>query len=219
VKAISAGKLRSVLIGQPDDLQAICYLLNSQEPQELCSELRKLVTAWQKSGPNLNKLLGSDSALNTSVKHGRTLLVPTNTGKGHLLWLPNPPESTPSSWKDQALAHFMDLIVNPQWHRLGGPCERCGKYYVKKTARQKAYCSRTCGSANTAMASTRRKREKERADKMRHAQAAADKWATVGPRQPWKLWVSMKTKISIKWLTRAANRGELRPPLQSNKAI
>ncbi len=177
------------------------------------------MTAWQKSGPNLNKLLGSDSALNTSVKHGRTLLVPTNTGKGYLLWLPNPPVSNPFSWKDQALAHFMDLIINPQWHRLGGPCERCGKYYVKKTARQKAYCSRRCGSANTAMASTRRKREKERADKMRHAQAATDKWARVGSRQPWKLWVSMKTKITIKWLTRAANRGELRHPLESKKAI
>jgi hypothetical protein len=211
-RAISAGKLRSVLIGQPDDLRSICYLLNSQEPQELCRELRRLVTAWQKSGPNLAEMLGVDRALEARVKHGRTLLVPTRTGKGHLLWLPSPAGFDASSWKDQALAHFMDLIVNPQWHKLGGPCARCGKYYVKKTARQKAYCSRRCGSMNTAMASTKRKREEERSDKMRRAQAAADKWAPTGTRQPWKRWVSMQTEITVKWLTRAVNRGDLRSP-------
>lgn len=210
--AISAGKLRSVLIGQPEDLQSICYLLNSQEPQELCSELRSLVKAWQKSGPNLVKLLKGDGVLADRVQHGRTLLCPTRTGKGHLLWLPAPRDFNPLSWKHQALAHFMDLIVNPQWHKLGGPCERCGKYYVKKTARQKAYCSRRCGSVNTAMASTRRKREEQRADKMRRAQAAADNWAKVRTRQPWKRWVSMQTKITVKWLTRAVNRGDLRAP-------
>jgi hypothetical protein len=210
--AIGAGKLRSVLIGQPEDLQSICYLLNSQEPQELCSELRSLVKVWHKSGPNLAKMLKDDGVLDARVKHGRTILVPTRTGKGHLLWLPAPRDVNPLSWKDQALSHFMDLIVNPQWHKLGGPCERCGKYYVKKTARQKVYCSRRCGSANTAMASTRRKREEQRADKMRRAQAAADNWAKVRTRQPWKWWVSVQTKITVKWLTRAVNRGDLRVP-------
>lgn len=217
-ESFAAGKLKSVLIGQPEDLEGICFLLNSKEPQELCSELRRLVDAWQRSGPNLAKMLNDDGVLETRVKHGRTLLAPTRTGKGHLLWLPNPPGFNVGSWKDHALTHFMDLIVNPQWHKLGGPCQRCGRYYAKKTARQKKYCSRRCGSENTAVATTRRRREDEHAHKLHRAQLATDRWPTICTRLPWKQWVSAQTNITVKWLTRAVNRGELRELAKDRKS-
>jgi len=211
-EAFADGKLKSILIGEPEDVEDVCFLLNSEEPRELCSELQKLVNAWQKSGPNLAKMLRDDGALESRVKHGRTLLAPTRTGKGHLLWLPNPPNFDPSSWKDIALTHFMDLIVNPQWHKLGGPCERCGKYYVKKTARQKKYCSRGCGSKRTATDATRQRREVEHAEKLSRAQEATDRWPRVRTRFSWKEWVSAQTSITVKWLTRAVNSGNLRAP-------
>lgn len=214
MESLSDGKVKSVLIGQPEDLGGICELLNRQEPSELCTELRRLVKAWQMSGPNLAEMFKDDTILAARTKHGRTLLVPTRTGKAHLHWRPNPPDFNPRSWKDHALTHFMDLIVNPRWHMLGGPCARCGKYYVKKTARQKAYCSRRCGSVATAAATTRKRREEAHAEKVREAQAAVDELTKIRTRLPWKHWVSARTKVTVKWLTRAVNRGELRMPVK-----
>ncbi len=176
-------------------------------------KVRKLVEAWQKSRSNLDKMLKNDKVLAARVRHGRTLLALTNTGKGHLLRLPTPRKFNARSWKHHALAHFMDLIVNPEWHKLGGPCQRCGKYYVKKTSRQKTYCTRRRGSTMTAMATTRKRREAERVHKLRLAQEGANHWATVRTRHPWKEWVSARTKITVKWLTRAVNRGDLRAPV------
>lgn len=208
----AAGKVKSVLVAQPDDLESTCYLLNIAEPAELRVELRKLVKTWQESGPNLAKMLGADKALARRTDHGVTRLLPTHTGKGHLMWRPTPPEFNPLSWKDHALAHFLDLVVNPNWHKLGGPCARCGNYYVKKTARQKTYCSRKCGSAVTANFAIQKARKKEHVEKLRRAQLAADAWQHTRSRLPWKQWVSNKTKLTGKWLTRATNSGQLREP-------
>ena len=212
--SFTAGKLKSVLIGQPDDLGSICDLLNGKKPQELCSELRKLVDAWQRSGPNLDKMLRDDTVLADRVRHGRTLLAPTHAGKGHLLWLPTPHGLDPNSWEGVALAHFMDLVVNPSWHKLGGPCQRCEKYYIKKTSRQKTYCSRRCGAMRTAIENTRRRRQEERVCKLRQAKESATRWATIRTPHPWKEWVSLQTKITVKWLTRAVNRGDLKAPVK-----
>jgi hypothetical protein len=208
------GRVKSALIGQPDNLEGICYVLNVERPSELRSELRRLVEAWQKSGPNLAQLLHKDEELRGRTRHGRTLLVPTTVGKGHLIWLPSPPPVNALSWKDGALCHFMDLIVNPDWHKLGGPCCRCGKYYIKKTTRQKVYCSRQCGSRNTALATTRMRRREVQERKLQIAQSAVDEWRSLERRQPWKKWVSARTKSSVKWLTRAVNSGHLQVPSQ-----
>jgi hypothetical protein len=208
----ATNKLQSTLIGQPDDLKGICYVLNAVEPAELYSELRRLVKAWRDSGPNLAKLLDADKALADRTRHGRTLLVPTTSGNGHLLWLPARPGFDPLGWKDHALAHFLDLVVNPQWHRLGGPCARCARYYIKKTKRQKAYCSRRCGSALTATEAVRKTRKAAHEDKLQRAQAALNSWATTRTRLPWKSWASCKTKITPKWLTRAVNKRQLTIP-------
>lgn len=216
LELLAAGKLRPVLVGGPEDedLEGVCALLNGEGPRELCSELRELVELWQKSGPNLAKMLKDNKVLAACVKHGRTLLVPTNTGKGHLCWLPTPGQFKVGPSKDQALAHFMDLIVNPHWNKLGGPCQRCGKYYRKKTSRQKTYCSRRCGSMSTAITTTRKRREEERALKLRRAEEAVNRWATIRTRRPWKEWVSANnTTITVKWLTRAVNRGDLTAPI------
>ncbi len=98
-ESFSASKLRSVLIAQPEKLESTCHVLNIVEPSELRIELRKLVKAWQESGPNLTKMLDADKALAHRAERGVTRLVPTNSGKGHLLWLPTAPGFNPLSWK------------------------------------------------------------------------------------------------------------------------
>ena len=95
-----------------------------------------------------------------------------------------------------------------------GHVTACGIFYVKKTSRQKVYCSRRCGATRTAAAVTRKRREKERAQNLRRAQEAASHWATDRTRVPWKQWVSNKTEITVKWLTRAVNRGDLGVPVK-----
>jgi hypothetical protein len=179
---------------------------------EMHLELKRLVTVWVQSGPNLRKMFDEDPELKRRTMHGRTLLIPTRTGRGHLSWLPDPPGLDPYSQKDQALMHFMDLIANPEWELLGGPCARCGKYYLKKTKRQKAYCSRTCGAAATAIPATKKRRELEHAAKISRAQRSIAKWSESKRSMKWKEWVSNKTKYTVKWLTRAANNGQLKPP-------
>jgi len=212
LKSFSAGKLESALIGRPHNLESICYVLNDAAPRELSSELRTLVKRWQESGPNLVKLLDSDKTLADRTRHGRTLLVPTASGRGHLLWLSTSPDFNPRSWKDHALAHFLDLVVNPQWHKLGGPCARCSQYYIKKTKRQKTYCSRKCGSALTAATTVQKARKAEHEHKLRRAQIALDSWASKHTRLSWKQSVSNKTRLTTKGLTRALNKGELQVP-------
>lgn len=218
---LAAGKLKSVLLGLDDDteLETICSILNSRTPAELRSQLRRLVEAWHRSGPNLERMLKENQTLFHRIRVGRTFLLPTNTGKGHLFWLPSPRDVEVTSWEHQALAHFMALVVNPQWHKLGGPCYRCRKYYVKKTLRQKAYCSRRCGSISTALATMRRKRAKEHWDKLERAQKALERWTSVRTEGSWKEWVAVETDITVRWLTRAVNAGGLKaPPMRAVKA-
>jgi hypothetical protein len=236
--------LKSVAIGLADDLDSVCYLLNFRHQQQSSSlslselrpeirravtvahqaapivesqirpELRRLVTAWQESGPNLAKMLEADNVLENRIKHWRALMVPTNSGNAQLLWMPNPSDFNPASPKDMALAHFMDLLINPLWYKLGGPCRRCDKYYVKKTHRQKVYCSRRCGSVTTALETNRKRRSKDHEEKLHRARTAAQEWSAIDTRLPWKQWVSRKASISIKWITRAENKREIGEPIK-----
>jgi hypothetical protein len=49
-------------------------------------------------------------------------------------------------------------------------------------------------------------------EKLNRAQSAAHKWTTAKTPGNWKEWVSAQTDISVRWLSRAVNRGELREP-------
>jgi hypothetical protein len=112
------------------------------------------------------------------------------------------------SLEEIAVLMFVELVLNPQWDKLGGPCAQCGRFYIKKTVRQNAYCSRSCGTRATARKATLRKRAEEHSDKLRQAAAAAQTWVASRATVDWKQWVSAKEKdITQKWLTRAINKG------------
>ena len=174
--------------------------------------LRRLVEAWQASGPNLAKLFAQNPELELRTKHGATLFYPTKAGRGHLDWAPSPVGVSRHSPEREALEDFMTLIANPRWELLGGPCARCGDYFVKHTKRQKVYCSRTCSSTATAIPAIKRKRQEEQARKIRSAQQCIAEWGKTKRRLGWKQWVSNETGFTIRWLSRAVNSGALRPP-------
>jgi hypothetical protein len=104
------------------------------------------------------------------------------------------------------------LVTNPSWRLLAGPCKGCDLYFIKKTTRKRVYCSKTCSSHATALASVRKKRDQVRLEKIAQAQAAIDLWAKARRDSDWKYWVSSETGYSVRWLTRVRNEERLRLP-------
>jgi hypothetical protein len=205
---------KPVLVGEPSgrDLQRICEVLNSTKRKE-SAELRRLVEIWFESGPNLQQMLYSDYVLWGAVQDSwASLYLPTKTGRAHIALFPEGPGEEKESGKDGARRLFAALTLNPEWNLLAGPCARCGAYYIKKTRRQKVYCSQRCGSANTALPAVRKKRAGEHARKLHSAQEALLHWKPTSNERGWKEWISKRTGLSINWLTRAVNKGELFPP-------
>jgi hypothetical protein len=183
--------------------------------REMRRELRRLVRNWQASGPNLKKMFEKDPELEKRCMHGRTLLVPTRTGRGYLSWLPNPLNYQPFSQRDTALTHFMSLIVDPEWELLGGPCPRCDNYFLKKAHRKQISCSRKCGAATTAVETRRKKLRELYEEKLRTAEEAIAAWKGSRTRQDWKIWVANETGLSLNWLTHAVNQEKLLPGVRN----
>lgn len=200
--------LRSVLVGEPSrrDLERICEVLNSKTKEETV-ELRRLVGIWFASGPNLQKMLHADFALWGAVQESWvSKYLPTKSGRANILLFPPEPKDSP---EDEARSLFAALTLNPDCNLLAGPCARCGAYYLKKTRRQKVYCSQRCGSAATALPVVRKRRAAEHARKITLVQAVLSRWRPTSDEQTWKERVSKRTGLSVKWLSRAANRGEI----------
>lgn len=207
VHALNGAKPRISRAGSSDKPRTVqLRLLKSQK------DLRRLVNEWMASGPDLIELFKRNRELEFLVGYGRTQFYPMHDGRGHLDWMPEIPSTAESSYSKQALQDFMILITNPLWELLGGPCVRCGEYYLRKVKRQKIYCSRNCASEATAVAATRRQRQQEHTDKIRRAQSAVNKWTKVNSRLGWKDWVSNETGYTVRWITRAANKKDLMTP-------
>jgi hypothetical protein len=175
--------------------------------------LRRLVQTWMNSGPNLIEMFKREPELELLVRYGKTRFYPTHGGRGHLDWIPEIANTAQSSYTKQAIQDFMFLIANPLWELLGGPCARCGDYYLKKAKRRTIYCSRNCSSEMTAIAAVKKRRQQEHADKVGRAQEAIEEWTKRKRRLGWKAWVSNLTGYTVRWITRAVSKGHLKPPL------
>jgi hypothetical protein len=128
------------------------------------------------------------------------------------VWLPNSDlKPTPEA---EAIMLFHLLTVNPLCEKLAGPCPRCDRYFIKKRASQKVYCSRRCGNAATAAVRTSERLADERNQKLARASAAMKRWKPTTTRRDWKVWVASKTGIDQRFLTRAITKGDLVPPKQ-----
>ncbi len=172
-------------------------------------ELRRLVFEWQASGPNLRSFFAQNPALKDWSMQGRMTLWPSDSGRGHLGWSS---DTETRSQKEEALNQFMELISNPRWVLLGGPCRECGIFYIKNTKRQKAYCSRACGSKSTAKTTQRAKRKLESTRKIAIAQKEIDR---IGAGGDWKQVVASRTGYELRWITRSVNNKSLRVPKSS----
>ena len=216
------------VIATPDamaDLQNLVSELNRAEENGLAPlalELRKIVSAWMDSGPNLVEFHFANLPLwHEAMKAFRPSLVPTKSGCARILFTANagPPGALTSLGKAgvrfYALCLFNSLIVNPLWQKLAGPCPRCNRYYIKKRKSQKVYCSRRCGNTSTAIARTGKQRQDARKDDLKSARKAIRKLKPT--REGWKEVVSKETGLTVKWLTRAEHYFGLKPPRKEGR--
>jgi len=201
-----------------DRLQGFCDELNARKDWADGQELAALLREWM-AAPSLKAVLTTQewgwvwSALSDGAQ--RPVFVASNKGKrGMYLVAPPGPNVMISGGGGFAFTVWMfgALVTNPLCEKLGGPCARCGNYYIKKRASQKVYCSRRCGNAATAVARTAERDAAERKDKLLRAKAAIREWRSAKPQQDWKPWVAGRTGIDLRFLTRAVNKGGLVPP-------
>ena len=174
--------------------------------------LRTLIERWKESGPNLEQLFARYPDLEEECSRGTTELLISPTGRAWLDWKPDPQRLAPDSWEYAATCHFVQFIVNPHCEKLGGPCVRCHKYFVKRRTTQDKYCSRKCATYSTAVSATRNRRKELHEAKIEAAQAQIARFPKSGSRHNWKRWIARKGDISVSWLTRAVNSGWIAPP-------
>jgi hypothetical protein len=215
VDALNANELASLLTSEgPGSTAHGDY---DQKLRETPTILRKIVHAWWKSGPNLQKfrLANRKVSEDADLFWSRTPIQLFWGDSGNAEFFHTVLDEPGSTPYEEAIRFFLLLITNPYAHKLAGPCARCGNYYLKKRASQKIYCSRRCGNATTATVRTREQRIQNHADKLGRSGAAIQKWMRTQTKLDWKLWVCRREPdITPKFLTRAVNRGELKPPVR-----
>jgi uncharacterized protein (DUF1778 family) len=214
------------------DLDHIVETLN-QKPRggtsPYAEALIRLMERLKGCGGNLKKMMDGDPELAEAVAEVCvTRWMPSTTRRAYLVLQPSwkhilKRELTPKQVDRMRPERYAALLfhvgtLNPEWDKLAGPCARCKRYYLKKRASQKVYCSRRCGNATTAVARTRERLAKEHTDKLRRAAEAAGKSITARTHDDWKVFVfERESDITPKFLTRAVNKGELKPPTKGKK--
>lgn len=200
-------------------LQGFCDVLNARKDWADGKELAALLKEWM-AAPSLEAVLKNQlwgwvwCALNDNAKAHPPVFMPSKKGKNGIYSIPSGDDDTiyGGGGFGFTVRMFGFLVTNPLCEKLGGPCARCGNFYVKKRASQKVYCSRRCGNAATAVERTRERIASERKDKLARSKAAIREWRSAKPQQDWKHWVSKKTGIDPRFLTRAVKNGDLVPP-------
>lgn len=207
IEAINRTRIITREVKSPADYREVRL-----RPSDMQIELSRLVAEWMKSGPNLRKMFRKHPKLAQQARKGSTIFYTLPYGRGYLEWAPITNETGALSPQDQAFEYFMTLITNPQWEMLGGPCRRCKDFFLKKTKRRRVYCTRKCGSGITAVQAVDRYRQREHAKRIERAQDAIEQWSKAKRRLGWKDWVSNRTDLTKKWITRAVNKGDLQHP-------
>ena len=191
-------------------------VLNGSVPDHQ-DKLRWLVTEWESAARNLMKMFTKHFEVGQRV---RSALAPyvdiTADGDARMLLL-LPYQvigASPNQDPDVAYEIFAMLVLDARRQYLGGPCDRCGRYYIKKRLDQKRYCGRRCAHLASAVRSTSKRLEREHKDKLDRAKSAVVQWRKTVTRLDWKRWVSRKEPdITPKFLTRAVRKGELNEPM------
>lgn len=216
----------TIIYDETGTMELILGALND-ENEVRRSEMRRLVQAWENSGRDVRKLLKTNGELGPYLygKQGptwRAVAIPSGSGL-EISIMPEGPNDKPLTARelviDEARLVFLRLLTHPAREKLSSnPCARCDRYYQKRTARNKVYCSRKCSKDGTAAFATKKRLEEEHAAKISRAKAAIQGWITAHTKLDWKEFVARKQPdITPKFLTRAVNKGEITAPPRKGK--
>jgi len=179
----------------PDEIEMLVAFLNNGKyrvarlEEDVLKELRALVDEWLNAKASWHRFLESRLKARKPV--------PFFEGTFRISAQAQTPFMIPSASKDatEAQGIFLRFILNPDHKQLAGPCLRkaCGRYFLRKTAHPKVYCSSRCASLNSAIDSMKRKREKIQEGLIGEAQKAVAQWS-LSPlkRISWEDWVAGK---------------------------
>lgn len=176
------------------------------------NQLRHLMKLWLSVDGNWQRFTAKASKARIPFPSEGKFYIPSTTR--HPILIPSP-----RSGFVHAQEVFLQFVLHSQSEMLRGPCARCGKYFLKKTKHQKAYCSRDCLAFATAIRATKRKRQEQHARLLMWAAEATARWQRQKRRQRWKPWTVAYLKrkqkglvITEKSITRWINNGELMDP-------
>jgi hypothetical protein len=126
--------------------------------------------------------------------------IPRQTGEG----IPAP------KWLPRFIR--MELELRDTLKRLPGysrlcVCRKCEKFFIRKTARHRDYCSRKCAGNASAQTTMERKRAVERAIALKRVRAAL---RSCPPGCDPSEWAATKARVTKNWITYAVARGEVK---------
>lgn len=177
-------------------------------------ELHRLVRMWFQSGRDIKKLLDLNSALKNQVMNIRMGIVPM-TDREPKLALLDVGNMDPRDPLCTATGLFVLFLLNPNRGRLGGPCAKCQRFYVKTTQRQTVYCSASCGHKSTARNADQLRRTQEQERRVKVSILSIAKFSIRPRRSDWKDWVAKDAQLTKHWLTRAERKGAISAPKDS----
>jgi hypothetical protein len=187
-------RVRATLKNEPNrkDLEIVVKVLNATD--ERSAELKNLVERWKASGPNLQNMVHADEDLEKDLREAWPAeWLPSAGARAFYVLLPGTvghDDDTPSR---RARLLFAALVANSQCDLLGGPCDRCHRYFLKSRRSQKRFCGQRCASLDSAKRSTAAKATAER-------EALLESAARF-----WSRWTERKHPIRSLWIARRVN--------------
>jgi hypothetical protein len=209
-----------------DELKMMVSFLNDGEygvlyrDEAFREELRALAKEWLAAKANWSRFLKKRLLANKPVFTRGTFYI---SAQGRT------PVMIPSGLDEgtEAQGAFLQFILHPDHRQLAGPCLRdgCGRYFLRKTAHPKVYCSSRCASLDTAIDTMRRKRKDIHDQLVDQTKIAIARWE----RKPvakitWEEWVAREVeywvedekrdwKITPRMIRGWVENEELKPPV------
>lgn len=170
-------------------------------------ELRELVTAWVECGGDWQVFLSGMPASTRRAFARGTYYLPEDSQELVLVPMPSPhPDATP------AQHIFLQFVLHHESWRLGGPCPKCGRFYLRKKAHEQVYCSTRCNVRDKAQAAMQKKRHAAHAAELQKVQKAIMLWQEKKKQGDWRAWVDLQTGISPRKLAVWVGKGWIEAP-------
>src|SRR5215831_14759370 len=160
------------------------------------TELETLTDHWLKAKGNRPRFIGRVLGAGRSARPFTEFKIQWSITSA----ADTPGYSLPCEGSTHAEGIFLQFLLHPDHWRLGGPCQQCGKYFLKATRHKKLYCSSKCARFRTALQSTRDARQEDRNRKLDAIKSASEEWQRIKTKEDWRAYVARQAGVTEKLL-------------------